>query len=237
MDALKKNCNERLFSLGMRSRYHFARFSWFREKSIQYQSSCRRILEFGCFDAKPLDFLPSEPEVYFGFDADWEGGLQVGRRRGANEQTDELRSCNSPNHLAEGEPFDIAICMETLEHLPLKDIDAYLDYLRRMTVDFCYSTIPVESGVFFPLKYVYKWFVEAVTAPFRFSELAAAAFGCMHKVQCMEAGRRGFDFRKCLDKIETFSEPADIEGIPLSRLPLSFNPTIGSVATPKAVFQ
>ncbi|MDZ7315980.1 MAG: class I SAM-dependent methyltransferase [candidate division KSB1 bacterium] len=230
---MQKNYNERLFSNGIRSRYHFARYYWLKKKLIKLGCPCRRVLELGCFDAKTLNFLPKEPEYYLGYDADWEGGLQMGRAKWANRRNVDLRFCNSPEHLADAEPFDVAVCMETLEHLPVRDIKAYLEFLRCMTGDYCFITIPVERGVILPFKYAYKSIIGAVTTPYRFKELAAATLGRMKSVPRIETTHKGFDYRQCLQTIGLFFDVIEMEGIPFGWLPPYLNPTIGIVAKPK----
>jgi hypothetical protein len=53
--------NERLFSRGLRSKLHYARFNWFVAQLKKRKCSASSVLELGCFDGKLIDFLPGQP--------------------------------------------------------------------------------------------------------------------------------------------------------------------------------
>jgi hypothetical protein len=76
--------NERLFSGGLRSKLHFARFQWFLSQVTKRNCSTESVLELGCFDRKLIDFLLKKPSRYVGFDANWEGRLDIAKVRWAD---------------------------------------------------------------------------------------------------------------------------------------------------------
>ena len=47
----------------------------------KYSIEFTNIIELGCFDGKLLDYLPNFPEKYLGLDANWEGGLELAKRK------------------------------------------------------------------------------------------------------------------------------------------------------------
>jgi hypothetical protein len=66
--------------------------------------------ELGCFDGKVLDFLPSRPDYYVGYDANWEGGLDLARQRWGSFPNYHFRVCTTPAEMDFGsERFDVAI--------------------------------------------------------------------------------------------------------------------------------
>ena len=117
-----RSYNGRLFSGGLRKRWHSARFHWLQRVWAESSLQAPRVMELGCFDGKTLDFLPPVG-TYAGFDAGWGGGLEVGRR--------ERSAANVSFHEAQSPAdlfglYDVIICMETLEHVPLKYTEAFI---------------------------------------------------------------------------------------------------------------
>lgn len=84
--------NERLFSNGIRGKLHISRFEWVKERLSKLNCQCERVVELGCFDAKTIDFLPTKPDLYVGFDAEWENGLSLAKKKwgGAARHTSEV---------------------------------------------------------------------------------------------------------------------------------------------------
>lgn len=73
--------NRRLFATGLRKWLHEARFNWLQKRCDGFWQSGMRIVEFGCFDARSLAYLPDDFASYSGFDAGWEGGLSRAQSR------------------------------------------------------------------------------------------------------------------------------------------------------------
>ena len=73
--------NQRLFSGGPRAWYHLARFRWIQAEVARRGCRTDSLLELGCFDGKLLDFIQPAPRRYVGFDANWEGGLDLAAAR------------------------------------------------------------------------------------------------------------------------------------------------------------
>ena len=118
--------NERLFSGGLRSRLHFARFKWISSQLSGLQCATDSVLELGCFDGKLLDFLPNRQSRYVGFDANWEGGLDMAMRRSTDSYSFFRASSPEEMNRDSKDIFHIAVIMETLEHVPPEMVDGYL---------------------------------------------------------------------------------------------------------------
>src|SRR6267142_3986212 len=103
--------NERLFSGGLRSRLHFARFHWIRGELERLGVKPTRVLELGCYDGRALDFIPS-PQRYVGMDANWEGGLDLARVHRRMEGYDFIE-VRCPSDIQLRESFDLALSLET----------------------------------------------------------------------------------------------------------------------------
>ena len=147
--------NERLFSGGLRGQLHRARFVWFRKTLKRLHCSPDSVLELGCFDGKLIDHMPHLPARYVGYDANWEGGLDIAFVRWAAYPQFSFHACMSPEQMSLSPTvrFDISVAMETLEHVPPSMVDGYLAKLSRHTNQFVFITVPNEKGLVFLLKW------------------------------------------------------------------------------------
>lgn len=119
----KLSYNERLFKNGIRGYLHTARFRWLSKALQDLSVTSGTVLELGSFDSKTLDYLPFAPDVYKGYDADWEGGLSlasVNWEAFSNYSFIKSDTCTDFNPALE--QFDITVVMETLEHLPFAEL-------------------------------------------------------------------------------------------------------------------
>ena len=150
--------NERLFSGGLRKRLHTARFTWVADEIAKRGCACRSVIEIGCFDGKLIDFLPAKPQRYAGFDANWEGGLDVALKRWNDCPQYTFHRASSANdiRLPDNTVFDVAVMMETLEHVPATAVDGYLSLLARHLDGYLFVTVPNEKGPVFLAKWLAK---------------------------------------------------------------------------------
>src|SRR5262252_7830146 len=142
--APREGYNERLFSGGWRSRIHLSRFHWLATQTRLLGKPPMRVLELGCYDGKTIDFLDTPPAKYLGLDANWEGGLDKACARWKSTTEFEFRFCKRPEDMPKDQvPFDIGICMETLEHVPPDLVDPYLFELSRVIRGHLFITVPI----------------------------------------------------------------------------------------------
>lgn len=223
--------NERLFSGGLRTFFHLARFRWLKDSLHRLNCPQDSVLELGCFDARSLEWLPVKPKRYLGLDANWEGGLDLGLARLNEKDPHELRLCQSLSDLPDvEEKFDIAICLETLEHLPDSDIEDYLAFLARSTRHYVLVTVPNEKGPLF----LVKWLTTLLLGhpyPYTSKELFFAVTG-----QCSRIPRdehKGFDYHDLLKKMDSMFKVKAVAGAPFRSWPLWTGLTVTIVACPK----
>lgn len=223
--------NERLFSSGLRKRLHQARFLWIHEKLVALKGSGARVVELGCFDGKVIDYLPDPPDRYLGFDADWEGALSLARARWKDHPGYEFRFATTPDEIQLGnERFDIAIVMETLEHVPEPLVGPYLAKLAAATDRYLLVTAPNETGAVFFFKYLTKLFFGEVERH-SLSEFVNATLGRSDRIP--RGHHKGFDYRWLILKIAEHFEIVEISALPFSWLPTSLSFTVGILARPK----
>ena len=220
-----KGYNERLFAGGIRGRLHQARFVWFTQTLDRLKCSPESILELGCFDGKLLDYLPERPARYVGFDANWEGGLDAATKRWGANSAYSFRLCDSPEqmHLSTNDRFDIAVAMETLEHIPPYMLDEYLQRLAEHTDRYIFITVPNEKGVVFIFKWLLKKLLGYRTEDYTWSELGYATLGRMEKVRRRD--HKGFDYSGLISHVAKYFEIQSVVAIPFAWLPTwaSFN--------------
>jgi hypothetical protein len=229
----KKTYNERLFSGGIRKYFHEARFVWLRKALKKLDIRQASVLELGCYDGKLLNYLPFRPAAYVGYDANWENGLELASKHWAHFPAYQFEYCNdiksfNPQLIK----FDISVCMETLEHLPLHQLDDYISHLRKSTKDFLFVTVPNEKGPMVMLKYGIKKLFLKIDEPYTFRELANASVGNLSAVPRLEYGHKGFDYHQLINILTPHFKIISVQPIPFSFLPSWMNFSIGIIARP-----
>ena len=232
--ADKPGYNERLFSSSrLRSYYHLARYRWLGEMVRSHVAEPLRVIELGCFDAKTVSYLPGQLERYVGLDANWEGGLDAGRRMLAGRPEVALIETKDPGtvrQFAEG-TFNVAIALETLEHIPDGVMREYLAELARVTRGYVFVSVPNEMGPVFLAKYLVKRFGLGSPEPYTFRELVAATFRQPHKVARRE--HKGFSYVTLVEELKRHFDVLSVKGVPALGLPPALSLTVGILARPR----
>lgn len=225
--------NERLFSGGLRSRLHLARFRWLSTEVARRNIPTDSVLELGCFDGKLIDFLPTKPSRYVGFDANREGGLDLAKERWSDAPTYAFFQASTPDEmrLNESDTFDVAVAMETLEHVPPQMVDGYLGKIAKHVDGYLLITAPNERGIVFLAKWLAKKLLSKDAHHYSLSELTNATFGRMTLVA--RRHHKGFDYKSLVKEVEKHFDVIDVSGHPLRFLPCSLSYGIGIVAKPK----
>jgi SAM-dependent methyltransferase len=210
--------NERLFSGGLRRQLHLARFHFLRDFIITNAVKYDSVLELGCFDGKLLNFLPHRPTTYVGYDANWEGGLDRAIRTWSSVDGYRFKKAEQPSDIDLcDELFDLAVCMETLEHVPPPLVDGYLQRLAQHTRGYLVVTVPNEKGPLFLAKYLTKTLLSKDAHPYSWSELLHATLGRMDGVERCE--HKGFDYARLVLQIGRHFDLVEVSGHPLRMLP------------------
>jgi 2-polyprenyl-3-methyl-5-hydroxy-6-metoxy-1,4-benzoquinol methylase len=230
MNAAAQGYNERLFSGGLRTRFHLARFHWLQCEIRKRGLACESVLELGCFDGKLNGFMPVPPRRYLGFDANWEGGLDLAVKRWGAHCGYEFRAATRPEDicLEPGDRFDLSVCMETLEHLSTELVDGYLRKLAAHTRGHLLVTVPNEKGLVFLAKWLAKRIVFGDAEAYSLDELISATLGRMERVTRNE--HKGFDYTAIIAAIDRYFDVCGVTGYPLTLLPKQVCPGIGIIA-------
>ncbi|MGO8952337.1 MAG: methyltransferase domain-containing protein [Rhodomicrobium sp.] len=220
--------NERLFESGsLRSKLHNSRFEWFRRVAAKYFPQPVKAIEIGCFDGRLLSYFPTPPIKYEGFDAGWEGGLDVAREKFKGNAAWRFSKATDPGELShlQDNSFQVAVSLETLEHVPAADAGKYLEELARVTKGYLVVSVPNEKGIVFLTKYLAKKALHGASEGYRPSEVINATLGRMGKVRRHE--HKGFDYLWMKSLISRHFELLEIGGLPFASLPpaLSFSVT------------
>jgi 2-polyprenyl-3-methyl-5-hydroxy-6-metoxy-1,4-benzoquinol methylase len=227
--------NERLFAGGFRSRLHFARFNWFMKqmKTLRCRSEC--VLELGCFDGKLIGFLPTKPSRYVGFDANWEGGLDLAARRWQSYPNFSFHKASKPDEMSldKHERFDVAVVMETLEHVPPHLVDGYLHKIAQHLDGYLFVTVPNEKGIVFLAKWMIKKLLTEDVEQYSLAEIVNATLGRMAFVARRE--HKGFDYSALVKEIDKYFDVIKVSGHPIGFLPGSLCFGIGIVAKTRAI--
>ena len=198
-----KTYDQRLFSGGLRSYFHLARFHWLRRNTEGLSGD---VLELGCFNGRALDYLAFKPRAYTGIDAGVEGGIYEAIARFPEHS---FKISNDPEDI-EGR-FDLGIALETLEHIDRGMVTRYLDRMAD-AVDLLLVTVPVEIGPVFGGKHIIKRFMGS-HHPHTLGEFLNQTMGRSHRVP--QKDHKGFDYRWLVGEIAERFDIETVEGIPL----------------------
>ena len=226
--------NERIFSApGLRGFLHNARFRWARSVIERYGIAHDKVFEIGCYDGKILDWLPTKPGRYLGVDANWEGGVDLGRKRFADDSRVQFQEVMHPRQIDASERvFDLGISMETLEHVPPEMVGLYFDKLNQLVDGFVLITVPNEIGLLFGAKHLAKLVRYGDADRYSAREFVYEVLGRTDRVRRDQ--HKGFNYRTFLKETEAVFDIVAVDGIPFSRAPLSTSFGIGIVARTRA---
>lgn len=225
--------NERLFSGGLRGWFHSARFHWVVQQISKHKCSTFSVLELGCFDGKLMDFLPALPSRYVGYDANWEKGLDLARKK-YNSNQFEFKMAKSAEdiNLVNSEKFDLAVSMDTLEHIDDDDtVRGYLDRISKHLDGYFLITVPNEKGVIFAAKYLTKIILSKDAENYTLKEFFYAAMGYLDRVPRLQ--HKGFDYNRLIMMVEKHFDIVEVSGHPFSFLPPSLCFGVGIVTRSK----
>jgi 2-polyprenyl-3-methyl-5-hydroxy-6-metoxy-1,4-benzoquinol methylase len=231
--AVQASYNERLFSGGIRGFVHNARFHWLSRSVAEMNCELSSVLEIGCYDGKAIDFLPSRPLKYKGFDANYENALELAAAKWKECPNYEFSFATSAAdlRLSVDERFDVAIAMETLEHIAPDLVEPYLAKIAHHLRGYFFVTVPNEKGPVFLLKWLIKRFVLRDRNVYSVSDVINHTFGRLHKVPRDE--HKGFDYEKLVTHVARHFDIVSVSAIPLGFMPPYLSYGAGIIARSK----
>lgn len=204
--ARAKSYNDRLFSSGFRKWLHDGRFRWLNKETRRLSGS---VIEVGCYDCRSLDHLGFIPTRYLGIDSNWEGGLDLARKRRPDL---ELTQSSDPGAISG--KFDCAIALETLEHVPRWQLGDFISALARAAPVALFS-VPVEIGPIFAAK---QFLRPDSHYEYTFKEYICESLGLTRYVE--QVDHKGFSFRWFKQELELCYVIERMSGIPMGLPPL-----------------
>lgn len=225
--------NEMMFSGGIRGLLHTARFRWFTHEILERKMPFDTVLEIGCFDGKLINFLPTFPGRYVGYDKNWGRGLDLAAEKWKSHPNFSFHNISVPQDisLTEQERFDIAVAMETFEHLSSELVSGYLEIIAQHLNGFLFITVPNEVGIVFLAKWLTKRLLSKDSEPYTFAEVINATLGRMELVARRE--HKGFDYNTIIEAVGRYFDIVDVTGLPFKSLPLGLSFQIGILARSK----
>lgn len=228
--------DERLFGGGLRAQLHLARFRFLVRTVRALGLRPRRVIELGCYNGRALDTLCAEvgaPDHYLGLDANWGGGLFLAMQKYADTEAIALRTCQRPEEIPEGAPpFDLGICLETLEHVAPELVEPYLERLSRAVRGHFIFTGPIERGPVFVGRHLPKLLIRQENLRYSAGDFVFSAIGRLDRVK--RSGHIGYDDRLAIRQIGKYFEILSVDGIVPGIRPYSLNFQFGVVAKSKA---
>lgn len=165
-----------------------------------------------------------------GFDANWEGGLEIAKVRWQSHPEYEFFQASTPEEMEipPGMVFNIAVAMETLEHVPPQLVDGFLAKIARHLDGYFFVTVPNEKGLLFLAKWLTKRVLSKDAQPYTVAELVNATLGRMKAVERRD--HKGFDYARLASQIGNHFDVVEISGHPFGFLPTSLCFGIGILA-------
>lgn len=229
--------NERLFDgKSFRSKLHFARYHWVNKWIEKWNLISYSMLELGCYDGKTIDFLSNKPLSYAGYDANWEGGLDIAKTKWQYRPEYTFHTCEKPEDFSNNSQcYEISVCLETLEHIPAADLEAYIRQLASKTTKYCLISVPNEKGPVLFFKHIIKSLTQdkGQTESYSVKELLYGSIGRMDKVKRIDCGHKGFDYDTLALLLKKYFTILKIEAIPMNGIPHALGFNVGFVLKKK----
>ena len=134
----------------------------------------------------------------------------------------------SPSDIDLSATFDVGVCMETLEHLPDKHVDGYLQLLARIVRGPVFFTIPVERGAMLVAKQLGYRALGMYGDRLSWRDLLAGALSQTDKIPRHE--HTGFDDRLMIERIARYFDVTESGGLFVPYF-TTLNFTLGIVGT------
>ena len=209
--------NKRLFNpRSLRKYLHLARFNWIKKKILDYQVNYEKVIELGCHDGMAINFLSKKPNIYKGYDANWENGIELARKRFSRNKYYSFYEAKTPQDikLEKDEIFELALSLETLEHIPEKLLCPYLEKINSHLKGYFFITVPNEKGPFFLLKRIAR--PEPDSYIYNHRDYINLLFGRTNHIE--RDDHKGFDYDHLIYDLKKYFDIVKVEGLPLGRI-------------------
>jgi cyclopropane fatty-acyl-phospholipid synthase-like methyltransferase len=135
-------------------------------------------------------------------------------------------------NLRPNERFDMAVSMETLEHVPPSMIDGYLETIAHHLDGYFFVTVPNEKGPLFLAKWTVKRLFSKTAEKYSVGELINATLGRLRYIERNE--HKGFDYAELVRQLEKYFDVVEVSGHPFGALlPRWCCFSIGIIAKPR----
>jgi hypothetical protein len=230
--------NERLFDgKSFRSKLHYARYLWVNSWIKRWELPSYSMLELGCYDGKTIDFLSNKPATYAGYDANWEGGLDIAKTKWSMHPDYSFHTCEKPaDFSADDSMYEVSVCLETLEHIPAADLEAYIVQLSKKTKQYCLISVPNEKGPVLFFKHIIKSITQekAQTEAYTLKEFLYGSIGRLDKVARRDCGHKGFDYDALAVLLKKYFTILKTEAIPYPAIPHALGFNVGFILKKKS---
>ena len=231
-----KTYNERLFNDNfIRSFFHLARFNWVKTTIKRNKLNYSRVIEVGCFDGKLLNFLPESPSFYQGYDANWEGGLEIAKNIWKDNSDINFNFATDPSYIKKNVlDYDLGVSLETFEHIPPELVCPYLKKLSENINGYILITVPNEKGLFFLIKKLFKPVDKLAHTRYSFLDILNISLGRTNHV--VRDNHKGFNYDHLIYDVKKFFDLIEISPYPkIPLLPLFLGFGVGILAKTKKI--
>ncbi len=206
---------------------HRHRFEWLVRELKRRRLTPVRLVEVGCNDGMLVDFLDAGGvaiDTYLGLDIAPDV-LQAAQERYRTRPEIVFRNAKVSPIL--GSDYNVAVCMETFEHLQSEEVEGWLETLSRSLKGCLFVTAPVERGPNFLVKHFAQWALRLPAPRKSVPDVINLALGRTGRV--VRDHHKGFDDRVLVRQIARYFHVEQVRGL-FCRRPLTLNFTIGIVA-------
>jgi Methyltransferase domain len=193
-----------------------------------------KVVDIGCAHAKLFSVLDPKFQIdYVGIETDG-GFVDVARERCFRKPNVSIIHASAITALEKIAHPDIIVALETLEHIPERDVVRLIEKIATVKPSLFVCSVPIEIGPAIWMKNVGSLLIGYMRhQEYTWLETFWAGLGQLDKLPPHGTGHKGFDWRWLAQTIRHNMKIREIRKLPLRFLPAAVSTSVFIVAEPR----